>query len=341
MNYTIKSKRIKLSIALLLVSLLALTACAPTGGSVDAGKETIVFADAGWDSLAFHNDVAALIIENGYGYPTDVTMGSTAATFTGIRNGSIDVYMEIWTDNIIDAYTEALEKEEIIEVSMNFDDNAQGLYVPTYVIKGDAARGIEPMAPDLRTVQDLKKYPEIFKDAEDPSKGRLYGAIPGWAIDEILQEKVENYGLTETFNYFSPGSDTALASSLVGAYERGDAWVGYYWEPTWIVGMFDLTLLEDNPYNEEDWNNGYATEIPPVDVTIAVHSDMMEKAPEIVEFLANYSTSSAITSEALAYMQENDVDTDEAAMWFLNEYEALWTTWVSEEVADAVKEAIQ
>ncbi|WP_407058498.1 glycine betaine ABC transporter substrate-binding protein [Paracerasibacillus soli] len=50
------------------------------------------------------------------------------------------------------------------KVSTNFADNDQGLYVPAYVIEGDEERGIEPLAPDLETVEDLKKYPHIFKD---------------------------------------------------------------------------------------------------------------------------------------------------------------------------------
>ncbi|AKL96752.1 ABC-type proline/glycine betaine transport system, periplasmic component [Clostridium aceticum] len=337
MSYLRKRLYRKISITVLLIlSLVVMAACSPEGTD-----ERIVLADAGWDSLAFHNEVAALIIENGYGYSTYIEMGSTPITFAALRNGSIDVYMELWTDNIIEAYTEALEEGDIIEVSTNFDDNAQGLYVPTYVIEGDAERGIEPMAPGLRSVQDLPDYWEVFKDPEDSSKGRIYGAIPGWEVDEILQQKVKTHGLDENYNYFSPGSDTALGSSIIAAIERGEAWLGYYWEPTWIIGMYDMTLLEDIPYDEEKWNDGYATEMPAVDVTVAVHKDMPEKAPEIVAFLENYQTSSAVTSEALAYMQANDATTEEAAVWFLKEYEDLWTAWVPEEVAEAVKEAIQ
>jgi ABC-type proline/glycine betaine transport system substrate-binding protein len=46
------------------------------------------------------------------------------------------------------------------ELGLNFGDNMQGLYVPRYVIEGDTERGIEAMAPDLKAVADLAKYPE-------------------------------------------------------------------------------------------------------------------------------------------------------------------------------------
>lgn len=335
-----KNKRIlsKWMIIMLACVMVVLSACSPnTEGEKSGNKKTLVFADAGWDSIRFHNDVAAFIIEKGYGYKTDVIPGSTAATFTGFRNGDIDIYMEVWTENIMDLYKESLDKGEILEVSTNFDDNAQGLYVPTYVIKGDSARGIEPMAPDLKTVADLAKYKDVFKDPEDPGKGRIYGSPSGWEVDKILQEKVKTYGLDKTFNYFGPGSDSALGASIASAVEKGEPWVGYYWEPTWVIGKYNMTLLGDEPYSDEKWGNGYACEWPSQPVTVAVYKDMPETAPEVVEFLKNYKTSSKVTSEALAYMMENNVETKDAAMWFLKEYEDMWIKWVPAEVADKVK----
>jgi glycine betaine/proline transport system substrate-binding protein len=247
--------------------------------------------------------------------------------------------MEIWTDNITD-YQRAVENGDIIEVAVNFDDNKQGLYIPTYVIKGDPTRGIEPLAPNLKTVKDLPQHWELFKDQEDPSKGRIYGSIPGWQADVMLSNKVKVYGLDKYYNYFSPGSDTALATSLVSAYEKGEPWVGYYWDPTWITGKYDLTLLADEAYSDEKWQDNYQCEFPSQRVTIAVTKGLPEQAADVVEFLKEYQTSSEIISKALAYMQDNNASTEQAAVWFLQEYEELWTQWVSPEVADQVKSVL-
>jgi len=308
---------------------------------VEKEKPTLVFADAGWDSIQFHNYVAQLIVENGFGYKTDTMSGSTPITVAGLIKGDIDIYMEMWTTNVAETYYPAIDSGEVVELSTNFDDNAQGLYVPTYMIKGDSERGIAPMAPELKNIMDLPKYWELFKDPEGPSKGRIFGAIPGWAVDAMLSEKLINYGINDTYNYVSPGSDTALATSMVKAYEKGEPWVGYYWEPTWIMGKLDMTLLEDEKYSDELWNDGYRSEFPPVPCTVAVHKDIPEIAPDVVDFLKNYETSSALTSEALAYMQDNEVTPLEAAKWFLQEHEELWTKWVSAEVADKVKTAVR
>jgi len=305
-------------------------------------KDKIVFADPGWDSARFHNGVAQTIIEEGYGYPTEVIAGSTAATFLGLIEGDIDVYMEVWTANLGDTYYDPINEGIIIETSINFNDNAQGIYVPTYIIEGDSERGIEALAPDLKEVKDLKDYWELFKDEEEPSKGRVYGSPPGWKVDQILRLKMKSWGLDESYNYFSPGSDSALSAAIVGAYEKGEPIAAYYWEPTWVMGMLDMTLLGDEPYSEEKWaeENGYACEFAPMDIAIAVNKDFYEKAPEIVEFLKNYHTNSAMASSALAYMMETECDTMDAAVWFLKTREDVWTKWVPEEIAEKVKKAI-
>lgn len=328
----------KIGILFLVSVLMILSAC---GSSSDGELDKIVLADAGWDSIRIHNSIAQIIMEEGFGYDTEVTAGSTAATIQGLRQGDINVYTEIWTDNIKELYEEATEAGDFEKVSVNFNDNNQGLYVPTYVIEGDAERGIEPVAPELRTVEDLKKYPEVFADPEDPGRGRIINAPSGWAVAEAIDNKFEAYGLEETMNNFMPGSDSSAVADLVNAYESGKPWVGYYWEPTLITAKYDLTLLEEAPYDEATWNDSRATEFPPNDVVVAVHKDFKEQAPEVHDFLSNYETSSALTEEALVYMDENGADADETAVWWMNQHEDIWTSWVPEEVADKVKKALQ
>jgi glycine betaine/proline transport system substrate-binding protein len=323
--------------------LILLTACSGGGNSERKGARdsgTIVFADAGWDSIRVHNSIAQKIIEEGFGHQTKVTAGSTAATVQGLRRGDIDVYMEIWTDNIKDVYEEAINSGDIIKVSVNFDDNEQGLYVPAYVINGDKKRGIKPLAPDLKTVEDLKKYPDVFADPEDPGRGRIINAPSGWVVADHIDAKFKAYGLDETMNNFKPGSDSAIIASLVDAYKDGKGWVGYYWSPTAITAKYDLVLLEEPEYVKETWEKTAATKFPPNDVVVAVHKDMPEKAPEVVDFLKKYKTSSKLTEDALQYMEDEGASPEEAAAWWMKEHEDVWTKWVSDDVAQKVKKAL-
>ena len=322
------------ALIMVLVAVLCLSSC-----SSSSEKKEIAFADAGWDSNKFHNAVAGYIAEQAYGYTWREVSGSTSVLHEGLLKNEVDVHMEEWTSNIA-SYQTDVDAGKLQELGLNYGDNTQGIYVPRYVIEGDAERGIEPMAPDLKTVEDLKKYKDIFPDDEQKSKGRIYGAIPGWEIDNIMYKKYLYYGLDETFVYFRPGSDAALSAAITSAYDKGEAIVTYYWEPTWLMGKYDFVRLEDAPYDEAGFKEG-KTECPSVPVTIAVSNEFKTDNVEFCEFLSNYHTSSALTSEALAHMQDTGDDYNATAKWFLEEHDELIGQWLDEEHAAMVRNALQ
>lgn len=317
--------------------LAVLTACGVTGCNRKTGE--ITFADVGWDSVKFHNAVAGLIAEAAYGYTWKEVPGSSSIMHEAMLKGEIDVNMEEWTDNLA-TYEADLNQGRFRELGVNFGDNTQGLYVPRYVIEGDEERNIAPMAPDLKTVQDLKQYSHIFRDDENPSKGRIYGAIPGWDINEIMKKKVEYNDLDTDYIYFQPGSDAALAAAFTSAYEKGEPIVGYYWEPTWLTGKYDLVLLEDAPYTDAESYKEGKTACPSVRVTIGVSNAFYEQNEEFCGFLKNYHTSSALTSEALAHMQDTGDDYNATARWFLTEHDELLSQWLPVKEADKVRGAL-
>jgi len=304
-------------------------------------KDKLVFSDLSWDSAQVHNRIAGFILENGMGYGIEYIPVDTISGFAGLTRGDIDITMEIWVDNQQPAYGKAIAAGKIIDLGPNFPDSWQGWLVPTYVIKGDPARGIKPMAPDLKSVTDLPKYAKLFKDVEEPSKGRFYSCPAGWECEKINEKKFAAYGLDDTYNVFLPGSGAALVASLAGAYKKGEPWFGYYWAPTWVLGSYDMTPLEEPAYDKAVFESTAKSAYPAVSVNIAVNSSMPKKAPEVVEFLKKYETTQAITNKILAFMQAKEADTQQAAEWFLKEYESLWTSWVSSDVAAKVKKALK
>lgn len=322
----------KLLVGILCIGLLFIvTACTQE-------SKKIVFGDADWESVKFHNAVARFIAEEAYDLETEEVFGTTLVTYGALKTGDVDVWMEIWTGTIL-PYHDDVAAGKITELGVNFDDNVQGLYVPRYVIEGDADRGIEALAPDLKTVADLKEYSHLFPDPDDPSKGRIYGSISGWALDEILRAKVNSYGLDEVYNYIDPGSDAALSASIASAYIKGEPIVAYYWEPTWVTGKFDLVLLEDAPYDAAVYAEGQC-EFPAFPVTVGIHPEFINEYPEFCEFLSKYSTSSQLTSEALAYIYENGVEYLDCAKWFLTQHDELLDQWLPAEKAKLVRDAL-
>ncbi len=330
-------KRLRKIVSITIAALLIVTIIVGCSGKT---TDQITFADAGWESNKFHNAVAGLIVKEVYGYDWREVPGTTPVTHEGLLKGEIDVHMEIWTDNL-PTYMADVEEGKLKELGVNFDDNFQGFYVPRYVIEGDEDREIEALAPDLKCVEDLNEHADIFPDDEDPSMGRVYGAIPGWEVDEIMHNKYLHYGLDENFIYFRPGSDAALSAAITDAYERGEPIVAYYWEPTWLIGKYDFVLLEDEPFDEDTYLDG-KTELPTVKVAIGVSNNFAESAPkELLEFLSKYKTSSALTSEALAYIQDTDASYEEAAKWFLKTYDNLIDEWLAPDEAQVVRDILE
>lgn len=330
-------KRQKISAIVAVLAVLAIVSAWISGCS--RKREEISFADVGWDSVKFHNAVAGLIAESVYGYSWKEVPGSSAIMHEAMMKGEIDVNMEEWTDNLA-TYAEDLEAGRFTELGTNFGDNIQGLYVPRYVIEGDPERGIEPMAPDLKTVQDLKNYADLFKDDENPGMGRIYGAIPGWEVNEIMKKKVEFNGLDKYYIYFQPGSDAALSAAITAAYEKGEPIVAYYWEPTWLTGKYDLVLLEDYTYTDVESYKAGKTACPSVNVTVGVSNGFYQDNPEFCAFLEKYETSSELTSEALAHMQDTGDSHEATAKWFLTEHDELLNQWLTVDEAKKVRAAL-
>lgn len=315
------------------ISLLVLLACCFFLGSpmAIAAEKPVVLVDFSWDSVQFHNRVAGFILEKGFDKNVEYIFAESMPGLMGVERGDIDLTMELWADNVWEWFEKAKASQKVVTVGEVFPDAPQGWYVPTYVIKGDQARGIKPLAPDLKTVEDLKKYWELFKDPENPSKGRLYNGPSGWVVHSHNLAKLKAYGLEDKYVAFDPGSQSALAAAIVGSYEKGDPILAYYWEPTPIMGKLDMTMLEEPQYDEEVFKKDRGCAYIAAKVLILLNADFASKNPEITEMLRRYDTTLAQTNEGLAYMKENNVQAEDAAVWFLKKYTEEWKTWVADE----------
>jgi glycine betaine/proline transport system substrate-binding protein len=280
-------------------------------------------------------------MKHGYGYEVEYLPGETIPLFAGLARGDIDINMEVWVENQQEAFDKAIAAGQVLDLGSNFPDSWQGWLVPTYVIKGDPKRGIKPMAPYLKSISDMPKYWKLFKDPEDPEKGRFYSCIPGWECEKINEKKFRAYGLDKYFNIFLPGSDAALNGSMAAAYMKGKPWFGYYWAPTWPLGKYDMTPLEEPPFEKKAWSEDYACAYPAVKVNIAVNAGLQKRAPEIVAFLKNYETTQAMANKFLAYMRDTKANTQAAALWFLKNYEDVWHGWVPSDVKNKVVAALK
>lgn len=315
-----KRERLWAGALALVMGTAALAGGVPARAAQPGGE--IVFADVGWDSIKLNNAIAGYIAQEVFGYTWTEIPGSTPIIHEALIKGEVDVVMEEWSDNIT-GYAEDRDAGKFQELGINFNDNYQGLYIPRYVADAN---------PGLKSVKDLANYPELFPDPEDSSKGIIYGGIPGWDATEIMGKKVEAYGLDQYYNYLVPGSQAALDSVITSAWDKQQPIVAYYWEPTWLLGQYDMVLLEDTPYDPATYQDGLGA-YPAVTVAVGVSNQFAQDNPEFCEFLSKYHTSSALISEALAYIQETGADYSQAGLWLLEQHPELLEEWLTPEQA--------
>ncbi len=339
--------------SLLAVCLLAVAAGPAAAQAPDCGglHRPIVFGDLDWESAQVANWIARLVLEAGFGCATDAIPGTVVPIYQGAVRGDVDVIMEVWTDNVPELWTEAVADGVVEEAGVAFDDAVQGWFVPRYLVEGDPARGIEAAAPGLRSVFDLEEYEELFRDPEQPDKGRFYNCVIGWQCELVNTVKLHAYGLDDSFTNFRSGTGVALAAELEGAYRRGEPWVGYYWGPTWVLGELDLYQLEEPPYDPECWAEFTALVDEPERATracayptsravVALGSRFKDEAPPGVKrFLTAYHGSSAMLSRALALMHDTGAEPEEAARRFLATEPEVWSAWLDPATAARVEAA--
>ena len=203
---------------------------------------------------------------------------------------------------------------------------------------------------------DLPKYKDLFKDLEDPDKGLLINCITGWKCADINRAKLYAYGLGDDFNILEPGTSPALDAAIAGAYKKGDPVLSYYWEPTWLMGAYDMYQLEEPEYSDECWSEierVLAGEIEASEISekggcafdsFAIHkgiyAGLQDRAPEVVEFLKKMNVGTDPLNKTAAYMEQNDAEPEEAALWFFQTFPDRWRSWLPEDVTAKVEKAL-
>ena len=302
-------------------------------------QRPIVLGGLDYDSAAFDNAVAKLILTKGYGCKVDILPGTVLPLVNGLARGDIDVLMEVWTANPAEAWVKAEREGKVVRLGINFPETREGWFVPRYVVEGPNAP-----APDLKSVQDLARHKSLFADPEQPGKGRFYNCPAGWQCELINSKKLNAYQLSGDYTNFRPGTGEALAAAIEGAVRRQRPILFYYWGPTWLLGKYDFVMLAEPAFDQATWDTmkasaapTAATAYPSNTVVIGANAEFAKQAPEVAAMLGRWRSSTEIVAEALAYMRTENASAEAAATRFLRARPEVWSGWVPQDVAERIK----
>ena len=313
-------------------------------------KREIVFGGLNWDSALVQNGVARYIVEHGYGYPTSQIEGPTLPLFQGLRKGDVDITMEIWLPNQDAAWNEAVKAGEVIPVGKSLEDNWQSSFlVPGY---------LQDANPELDSIEDLKtdKFNSLFE--QDGGKAVLLGCIAGWGC-RTMQDgspdtgvgQIVGMGLEDHVVLRDPGTSGALAAAIEGAFAKEEPILFYYWGPTALAHKLDMRDLEQpDPSKCADNSPVHGCAFPAAEIMIAMNTELVADAPELITFFNNWDWSAGNQLAAEGWYSENKTALKDAGrsseeiysatgIWYLKNNDA-WKHWVPVDVWAKVKTAL-
>ncbi|WP_133978805.1 ABC transporter substrate-binding protein [Pseudomonas inefficax] len=329
----------------LLAGLLLAVGMASTDSAASAERTTpIHFGAIGWESGALTTEILRLIVERGYGYPTDTLPGSTVSMEVALARNDLQVIAEEWAGRS-PAWVKAEAAGQVFALGDTVKNAEEGWWVPAYVIEGDAARKLKPVAPDLRSVQDLERYPKVFRDPESPDKGRFLNSPSGWTSETVNSQKLKAYGLNELYTNFRSGSGAAMDAEIDSAIRRGQPVLFYYWNPTPLMGRYKLIRLQEPPFDANAWATLTDAGNPepkgssslPAKLSIGVSKAFPEGGPELVGVFERVDLPIDRLNSALAEMSEKRTPPRDAALTFLRNNREVWKAWLPADIASKVE----
>ncbi|WP_430694925.1 ABC transporter substrate-binding protein [Mesorhizobium montanum] len=330
-------------VACLAGTTLGLLSMASASFAAECGEVTI--ATMNWQSADVAASLDKFILEKGYDCSAEVVSGDTVPTLTSLaEKGQPDIVPEAWVSLQPELVKSALDGGKAVAASKILSDGAiQGWWIPQYVAEAH---------PDIKTIPDLFKHPELFPAPEDKSKGAVYNGPQGWGGTVVTTQLFKAFGGEKAgFTLIDTGSAAGLDGSIAKAYEAKQPWVGYYWAPTSLLGKYPMVKLGYGvDYDAAEWKR--CTSIgdcpdpkpnawPADDVQTLVSKTFADRAgPAIMDYLNKRAWSNDTVNKLIAWMADNQATGEDGAKHFLKNNEDIWKAWVSPEAVEKIRASL-
>ncbi|WP_417605329.1 ABC transporter substrate-binding protein [Primorskyibacter flagellatus] len=312
---------------ILSAALAAVTAPGVAMAQEDCGEITI--AEMNWASAGVVVAVSNFLLEQGYGCDVTVVPSDTTPAVTSLsENNEPDIVPELWPNSAGDAYKKIKADGKIVELTSVLEPGGvEGWWIPTYLAEAH---------PELKTIEGVMANPDLV--------GGMFNNCPdGWGCrivnDNLIRAMdLEGSGI-EVFNH---GSGETLATSMAAAVQSEKPWFGYYWGPTTPLGKFDMTKVSLGEENEAaqkananaDSPDAAVTEFATAPILTVVTKDFQASHPEISEMMSNVQFKTDQMSGLLAWMDENNASSEEAAVYFLSNNADIWKEWINDDARE-------
>ncbi|MEX3955451.1 glycine betaine ABC transporter substrate-binding protein [Trinickia sp. EG282A] len=310
-----------------------------------AGCGSVTEANMNWQSAEFEAAVDKVILSEGYDCQVNLVVGDTVPTFTSmVDKGKPDLIPEEGIDLLPAIAKQGIEEKKIVLAGKIIKEGAvYGWYIPKYI--ADAH-------PDIKTIPDALKHPELFPDPENPGKGAIYNGPQGWGVTVNTAQFYKAFKAQQAgFRLVDTGSAAGLDGSLIKAYEHHQGWLGVYWAPTSLLGKYPMVRLEAGvPLDMAEWKrcttvascpDPKPTAWPGSRMYTMLSKSFADRAsPDVIKYLNTRTYTTDDLQKVMAWMTDNQATGEDAAKHFLKTEPDVWTKWVTPAAAQKIKASL-
>ncbi len=306
---------------------------------------SVSIASMNWQSAEVLASLDAFILEKGYGCDVEVVPGDTMPTLTSMmEKGKPDVAPEAWINAVRKPLDAAVKAGRLHYAAQALKDGGvEGWWIPQYV---------KDAHPDIKTIDDALKHPELFPAPENAKKGAVHNCPSGWNCQITTGNAYKAWGAeAKGFELVDTGSAAGLDGSIAKAYARKQGWLGYYWAPTSILGKYKMFKLDPGvPHDPVQWNdcnakadcaNPKRNDWAKAQVYTVVTQRFKSKGGPAYDYLAKRNWDNTTVNGLLAWMSDNQATGKDGARHFLKNNRDLWQTWVTPEAAQKIQAALK
>ena len=279
-------------------------------------SKPVKFAGVNWESGMLLTELMGFVLQHGYDCKVDSIPGNSITLEQALGNNDIQVFAEEWIGRS-EVWNKAAAAGKVVGVGAPIEGATEGWYVPRYLVEGKGAK-----APNLKSIADLGQYAELFRDPEEPGKGRFYNCPAGWTCELENTQMLQSYGLSDKYTNFRPGTGPALDAAIVSATRRKQPILTYYWSPTPLLGRVDMVQLKPRDGEEKH-----------IQVKAGLSKPFHDGAPELVAVLSRVNVPIDLLNRTLAEQAEAKQDAPAAAKALLKAHPELWQAWVTDAAA--------
>ena len=128
-----------------------------------------------------------------------------------------------------------------------------------------------------------------------------------------------------------------------------EPWFGYYWGPTVPLGKYDMTKVDLGEVKDDvharnqnaDTDNPGVSDFPAAPIVTATTASFQEENPQVFALMENMTFKTDNMSKVLAWKDENNASAEEAAVYYLTNFQDQWSNWLDDSARENLKSVLQ